>query len=984
MPQCIVAYAEDLKKQFKRMNVLPDEDWPPSVGRHTSNLALIQHEQDTLPTAKEAEQMQEDYVGGNVNRILKRKKEITYEAIFDFSVNRSKDASFSGTSSKSSTDEQSLEKETINEENRHFRMLIDGAPGVGKTVLCRQFAKDWGTGEILQQFSIVKLLHLREERVAKAKSIEDLFQHYNKKLQRQVVEHIEETGGEGNLLICDGFDELSEKERTQNSLFLDIIRGKVLPNCSVIVTSRPYASLYLQQLCSISRHVEVVGFTDQQIKECIKRNITDNVKANELVEQLTQQLDIFSLCYIPLNCAIVLYVYKQQNYKPPRTLTQLYTLYILHALKRSARIYFSETVQSASIRNLNTLPECMKVPFSTLCELAFNGLQDDQLGFSQLPQILQECSGGRGTKPELLGLMSGAVSFPETGEELSYQFTHLTVQEFLAAWFAANKLSAEEQSKLFKEKWIKQRFKMMLLFLAGITELEDKKVYLQILHSFKLQHHHPQHVLEAQSELEEERQKQLTFLAHLIYEAQNSSLSHHLAHSVQKCGELSLTFNDLFHCTVLMYFLSTSNFSWKLLELESHTDQTMEIIQHAFCEHAGNSDLGVEEQLTPIKAPPLTNTQELRLVYLCHQITSPPEPTSLSCLVSIPQLTTLKVSPFDINQQCISAWNESLIFLFRALTDNTTLHNLVIASYHEIDEEAVEALRYMLKINTSFQRLVLCRLGLTDYIAEDIANMLVENHSLKTLNISMNNITAVGAVKIFRALERNNTLETLIMGGNMIYQQNIFSTITPVSPSQSLLSLVAPPNALLRSALSLSKSGKALSKLSLPACLPSFSTGPTLSTNSLSIRSLSAPSLFPSFEPLHSSPIPILPTLDDEDVVVALCDMEVHNFYHAQWNSKLFIRWCAFRANAEKHKALGDMLSHNHTLTELDIWWRSCNPYEEARGLLQNITLKEFTFFNNNDRQCIMDALVELRRQGGHSQQPDPVISRYEQVLRYS
>ena len=309
--------------------------------------------------------------------------------------------------------------------------------------------------------------------------------------------------------------------------------------------------------------MEVVGFTDQQIKECIRRNITDEVKGNELVEQLTQRLDIFSLCYIPLNCAIVLYVYKQQNYNLPRTLTQLYTLYILHALKRSARIHFSETVHSASIHHLNTLPECIQVPFSTLCEMAFNGLQDDQLGFSQLPQILQECPGGRGTKPELLGLMSGAVSFSETGEELSYQFTHLTVQEFLAAWFAANKLSAEEQSKLFQEKWIKQRFKMMLLFLAGITELQDKEVYLQILHSFKLQHHYPQHVLEAQSELEEKSQKQVIFfLAHLIYEAQNSSLSHHLARSVQKGGELLLTFNDLFHCTVLMYFLSTSNFSW--------------------------------------------------------------------------------------------------------------------------------------------------------------------------------------------------------------------------------------------------------------------------------------------------------------------------------------------------------------------------------------------------------------------------------------
>ena len=97
---------------------------------------------------------------------------------------------------------------------------------------------------------------------------------------------------------------------------------------------------------------------------------------------------------------------------------------------------------------------------------------------------------------------------------------------------------------------------MMLLFLAGSTELQDKEVYLQILHSFELQHHHPRHVLEAQSELEEESQKQIIFIAHLIYKAQNSSLSRHLASSVQKGGELSLTFNDLFHCTVNSHILS--------------------------------------------------------------------------------------------------------------------------------------------------------------------------------------------------------------------------------------------------------------------------------------------------------------------------------------------------------------------------------------------------------------------------------------------
>ena len=66
--------------------------------------------------------------------------------------------------------------------------------------------------------------------------------------------------------------------------------------------------------------------------------------------------------------------------------------------------------------------------------------------------------------PELLGLMSATKSFSGSGSKLSYQFTHLTVQEFLAAWFASTKLSAEEQRRLFQEKLEDDRFKMMFLF----------------------------------------------------------------------------------------------------------------------------------------------------------------------------------------------------------------------------------------------------------------------------------------------------------------------------------------------------------------------------------------------------------------------------------------------------------------------------------------------------------------------------------------
>ena len=59
-----------------------------------------------------------------MDRILTQKKKVRCEDIFDF------------------------ESDVTGEESKHFRMLIDGAPGVGKTLLCRRFCKDWGTGNI--------------------------------------------------------------------------------------------------------------------------------------------------------------------------------------------------------------------------------------------------------------------------------------------------------------------------------------------------------------------------------------------------------------------------------------------------------------------------------------------------------------------------------------------------------------------------------------------------------------------------------------------------------------------------------------------------------------------------------------------------------------------------------------------------------------------------------------------------------------------
>ena len=1092
----IATFADKVKKNFRKTKTIPDEDWPPSIGRHESNLVMIEHGRDTLPGAKEAEEMQRDYVGGKVDSIAERKKEIRYEDIFDFKA----------------TADNSEEEATY--DSKHFRMLIDGAPGVGKTTLCRKFCKDWGAGKILKQFSLVWLLNLREEKIAKAKSLDDLFQHYDEDLLREVVQHIKKTGGEDNLLVCDGFDELSEKERIRHSLFLDIIRGKVLSNCSVIVSSRPYASQKLQEMESITHHVEIVGFTEKQIKECIRQNITDKPKAEELIEQLKQRLDILSLCYTPLNAAITLYVYKQEEHTLPTTLTQLYTLYILHSLKRSVEIHF-ENLNAHDITDLKNLPDPIALPFIALCKMAYNGLQDDQLGFStsQLPQSLQGCPGCKGTKPDLLGLMSGSKSFTGSNAEVSYQFTHLTAQEFLAAWYAAIVFSAEEQSKLFIQKAGDHRFRMMLLFLAGITGLQDTQVYQLILlksyhqlqeeklqreqqgeleqeekrqrklleqHEQKQAHEEKrqrklqkqlqqleqqeeeqqlqlqiqiQQLLEQQEEqqqqaLEQEQQLQLQqlrehhqhqlqqlreqqeqdmelqqmvdkaqlqlqlhdmeqqsreiievaeylkynfFLYHLIYESQNTSLSpilaQVLASAVQRDGKLELNFYgyDLFQCTVVAYFLSTCNFPWKHLELKGVTDEKMEVIHQVCCEHAGSSDVRGAQNTNAANPPPfLKDTQELSLLYYFDKSTPPPKPTSFSYLLNIHHTILKRLE-------------------------------IIIDGHDAFDIKECEYLQEMLKTNTSLQYLQIGLNILSDLTAEHIAAWLVHNHSLKELDISRNNITSVGATSIFRALVSNTTLESLTISRNKLQS-------TPNSPSlptsSSNTSLPSPPSQLLAQptpALSTTHC-QPLSPSPTPhdggvgaAMADMLSHNSTLTELNVSCCGLTPQSCVSMFIALnHNSSLKKLDTTlatFDQAASEALADMLSHNstltelgvscygltpqscvsmFIALKHNSslkKLDISWTTFDQAASE--ALADMLSCNQSLTELYITGCDYQPKALARGLLHNTTLTKVTVWDSKEKRSIMAALEDLRREGGHTQQPDPEVARCEQVLRY-
>ena len=111
------------------------------------------------------------------------------------------------------------------------------------------------------------LVCLREKKSQEASCLGDLLPCDATTNMKELLAAIGE--GEGMLIVCDGFDELPCEQRQEGSVYIDLLKGRLLPEATIIVTSRPSVSADLWSLCqhNIHRHLEVIGFTKEDIKQ---------------------------------------------------------------------------------------------------------------------------------------------------------------------------------------------------------------------------------------------------------------------------------------------------------------------------------------------------------------------------------------------------------------------------------------------------------------------------------------------------------------------------------------------------------------------------------------------------------------------------------------------------------------------------------------------------------------------------------------------
>ena len=439
-----------VKRVYRRSKVGNPKDtkWPPMASKHFINLVIINRETVSLDEADEY--IKSLVLHGDLDAILHEKQP-----------------------TKMSDVAKDVPEGRI--------ILVEGAPGVGKSTFAWEFCRRWERGEIAQQYQLVLLLRLRDEGMSYAKSLEDLIRlyHHSDTLCQTVLRTLKASRGESSLIILEGFDELPDTCRTESSVFLKLISGKVLEKATVLITSRHRATRIIHQTNEdrIFQHIEILGFTEPQIKEYIKSiNIDTQTdpdqivaqKINEMVTYVEKFPQIKACMYIPLNTAIVVNVYQESKANCcilPRTLTELYYALTQILLLRYLYGHPEYGQEDWVVRDIKRdIPEDVFTKLLNICHEAYKGICTVGVDSVQLIFYLRPDF-------ETLGFMQSVPQLYTTqGAVVSHNFLHLTVQEFLAALHIS--FMSPEQQLLHLKRHKEGTLKVVLRFLAGLTKLK--------------------------------------------------------------------------------------------------------------------------------------------------------------------------------------------------------------------------------------------------------------------------------------------------------------------------------------------------------------------------------------------------------------------------------------------------------------------------------------------------------------------------------
>ena len=329
-------------------------------------------------------------------------------------------------------------------------VLIEGAPGIGKSMLMKHIAYNWAEGEVLVKFQLVLLIYLRDPGVHKISSVIELLHSFCKcnvdaTSFAPCNKTLFQNNGKSIVFLLDGYDELPMELR-ENSLIASIINRQVLPECGLVVSSRPHASLCLHNKASL--RVDILGFTEIEREHFIAQSLKKQPqKVSQLMSYLQHNTTISSLCFTPFNMTVLLFLYKQ-GVPLPSNSTELYKLFICATICR----YLTQFGNTNPITDINNLPEpCGKI-IVQLSKLSLQALNNNQLIFTT-EEIKTFCPHLENVPGALngFGLLQVVEHHNVFSTARTFNFIHFSIQEYLAAYCIAYLLPSHQERFMIEQ-----------------------------------------------------------------------------------------------------------------------------------------------------------------------------------------------------------------------------------------------------------------------------------------------------------------------------------------------------------------------------------------------------------------------------------------------------------------------------------------------------------------------------------------------------
>ena len=708
------SYRDYLRSRYKALVRTSSPQWPPVPTTKVIKLAMIKKEK--IQRGRIDDEFVRMSITGKVDDILHSKTPVDLENIFS---------------------------ET---EDGRKAILIEGAPGSGKSTLSLHICQEWGKGGMFQQYDVVILVKLRDPHVQKAKTVADLLPQVTKSMADQVEADMNSNYGEGVLWVLDGWDELSA-DFPPDSVIHKLIKpgtfhDSPVHECDVIVTSRPVSSAKLHPL--VSARVEVLGFTPDELKQYFTECLNGDSKAvQSLLDRIQENPVVEGSCYLPLNAAIVAHTYLAGDHTLPTTVHGIFSSVVQCSLQRYLQDRLGKTAVVESITSLEGLPSVLHTQFTHLCKLSFYGIKNNKVTFTAR-DLVSLCIPADICE---VGLLQAVPSVLSVVREVYYCFLHLSIQELLSAIHISH-MSSSEQISEFQKLFGQPRFSAVFKFYAGITKLRTKRRFLSLLPRFLCPVPASVYDLVRKIILQERMnlfKHLLVSLLHCLYEAEDPTLCQFVAEQLNGLLNLYLTTLSPLDCLSIGYFINTTT---------SGTFRVSLI-------RCSISDQGTKFLFLGVRKYPNTHstvTTQLGMNLSNNDIHE-------EGAHHIAELLTNTIVIYKLNLSGNHVGAEGLKSLCGALVTNTSLTELDLSLCSiVVSENDGPVLTEMLRRNNTLQVLNLSWNILTESACHYIATGLKDNTSLRELDLSDCELNDLGVESLSTGL--NDYIEVLRLNGN--------------------------------------------------------------------------------------------------------------------------------------------------------------------------------------------------------------------------